>query len=286
MPLLAFATAHTIPDLTADDQLAVQALAQHDIQVLPAVWNDPAVDWHAFDAVVVRSCWDYHLQHRAFATWIDTVEQAGVPCWNLPATLRWNMEKTYLQQLSEHGIVVPFTIWAARGDSIDLPTVLAQHELSRAVVKPTISATAFQTFTTTPASAATDNAAAAAILQQSGLMVQRFVSHVTSAGEWSLMFFNKQYSHAVIKRPKAGDFRVQSDFGGTSEAAQPPAALITQAQHVVDTVAAPLLYARVDGVDVDGTFVLMELELIEPFLFLSKAPHAAARFAAAVATLL
>jgi len=282
MPTLAFATAHKEANLTSDDYLAVNVLAQRGVVVHPAVWNDPQVDWQIFDAVVVRSCWDYHLQPQAFRQWIDDVTRMDVPLWNQPQTLRWNMDKTYLRDLAQRGIVVPSTVWIEPGSSVNLVTLLQEQRWERAVIKPTISATAHHTFITTPEHATTDNAQAAHVLQQSGLIVQEFVPEVVAGGEWSLMFFAKRYSHAVLKRPRDGDFRVQSDFGGTTEAAQPAPHLREQAQRIVNSVAEPLLYARVDGIDRDGMFVLMELELIEPFLFLSTAPRAAAHLASAM----
>jgi hypothetical protein len=110
-------------------------------------------------------------------------------------------------------------------------------------------------------------------------MVQRFVPAGRTGSEWSFMFFDKQYSHAVLKRPKPGDFRVQSDLGGYLDDATPPTALIAQAQRIVGLVEDSLLYARVDGVEGDGEFVLMELEFIDPVLFLVAAPLAPQRFA-------
>lgn len=282
MPTIAFATAHKVSDLTSDDRLAASVLAQRGVTVRPAVWNDPEIDWQMFDAVVVRSCWDYHLQPHAFAQWIEDVERVGIPLWNQPQTLRWNIDKTYLRDLAQRGILTPPSVWIERSSSVDLVKLLHEHQWESAVIKPTISATAHRTFITTPQRATTDNAQATDVLQQSGLIVQQFVPEVLTEGEWSLMFFAKRYSHAVLKRPKRGDFRVQSDFGGTTEAAQPAPHLIEQAQRIVNSVAEPLLYARVDGVDRDGTFMLMELELIEPFLFLSTAPRAATHFADAI----
>jgi glutathione synthase/RimK-type ligase-like ATP-grasp enzyme len=285
MPTIAFVTARSVPNLTSDDRRVADLLAQQGIRAYAVVWNDPAIEWHMFDCVVVRSCWDYHHQPQAFAAWIAAMEQQGIPVWNQPATLRWNMDKTYLRQLAEQGIAIAPTVWVEHSATIDLAAVLAEQAWTRAVVKPTVSATAFQTWVTSPERAQADTVAARSMLQRSGLMVQQFVREVTTEGEWSLIFFGKQYSHAVLKQPKHGDFRVQADFGGTMAAAQPAPYLIEQAQQIVDTVAEPLLYARVDGVDVGGTWMLMELELIEPFLFLSAAPRAAERFAETLRTL-
>jgi hypothetical protein len=108
---------------------------------------------------------------------------------------------------------------------------------------------------------------------------------VVTADEWSFVFFQKQYSHAVLKNAKAGDFRVQDDFGGTVELVSPDKALIEQAQQIVTGIKSPLLFARVDGIEIGGQLVLMEVELIEPFLFLQSEPLAIERFARAILTM-
>jgi hypothetical protein len=117
------------------------------------------------------------------------------------------------------------------------------------------------------------------------MMVQRFINEVLTIGEWSLLFFNNEFSHAVIKLPKVGDFRVQEDFGGSSEAAIPPPQLVEDARHILSLIDEPLLFARVDGVEIDGRLCLMELELIEPFLFLGYDPAAPRRLAEAIVSL-
>jgi len=116
----------------------------------------------------------------------------------------------------------------------------------------------------------------------SGVMLQKFMDSISTEGEWSLIFFGGQFSHAVLKRPRTGDFRVQNDFGGTSELADSPPHLLASAIRAVEAVDATL-YARVDGVVDEGQFRLMELELIEPMLFLADHPQAPGRFTAAVA---
>ena len=115
-------------------------------------------------------------------------------------------------------------------------------------------------------------------------MIQKFVAEIQTKGEWSFVFFDKKFSHAVLKRAKAGDFRVQNYFGGTVETdLQPPPDLIDQAKTIVENVSEDLLYARVDGVEIDGELCSMELELIEPALFLENNKFAAQRFASAIA---
>jgi hypothetical protein len=196
------------------------------------------------------------------------------------------MNKKYLQELATRGVIIPPTIWLEAGTCADLHAILKENDLKHAVIKPTISATAWQTWRASLATAPNDQPRLDDILRHSGAMIQKFVDEITSIGEWSLLFFAGEYSHAALKRPQAGDFRVQDDFGGTSLSLAPPPELIKQAEAILRLVDQPLLYARVDGVDIGGKFTLIELELIEPHLFLqldSAAPH---RFAEAIAALL
>jgi glutathione synthase/RimK-type ligase-like ATP-grasp enzyme len=154
------------------------------------------------------------------------------------------------------------------------------------VVKPLVSASAWRTFVTETGTAVVDERAWRELLGGSDGMVQEFIPEVQTAGEWSLIFFGGAFSHAVLKRPRAGDFRVQAELGGTAVLAEPPGALLDGARKVLALVEEPLLFARVDGVERNGGFLLMELELIEPQLFLGADVGAPARFADAIVAVL
>jgi glutathione synthase/RimK-type ligase-like ATP-grasp enzyme len=280
---IAFATSADYPELTPDDHLAVEALATAGVSVRAAIWDDPGVRWDAFDAVVVRSCWNYHLRPGEFLEWLAAVEATGVPLFNAPGTVRWNLDKSYLADLARDGIAVPPTVWLERGSEVDLGGLLVERGWKRAVVKPAISASAYETWTTSPARAAADAPRLRALLDRSTVMLQPFLDEVCTGGEWSLIFFDGAYSHSVLKRPAAGDFRVQSELGGSHEAAEPPARLVEAAKRTLEAAPGRSLYARVDGVDSNGDLLLMELELIDPVLFFALDPAAPSRFARALA---
>jgi len=282
MKKIAFATYPKAPNLTADDALAIAPLKQFNIDVTPAIWNDPAVNWKQFDAVIVRSCWDYHRQPRQFRQWLDHLQARQVTLWNPAEVICWNMNKKYLQDLAAKGVAIPPTIWLETESSANLFSLLQESHFAQAVIKPMISATAYQTYRTAPATARDDQPRLDEILRHSGVMLQKFVDEITTAGEWSLLFFAGKFSHAVLKRPRDGDFRVQADFGGTYHQLPPPPELIKQAEVILRLIDQPLLYARVDGVDINGQFTLIELELIEPQLFLQMADAAPRRFAEAI----
>jgi glutathione synthase/RimK-type ligase-like ATP-grasp enzyme len=285
MPRVALATSSKYPALTDDDRLLLTPLAQRNIQADPAIWNDPSRNWSSYDAVVVRSCWDYHLQPEKFLRWIANLEALNVPPFNSAGVIRWNANKTYLRDLEAKGIAVVPTLWPEHGERVSLDDALREMAWPMAVVKPRISATAYRTQLVRPQDVISAQALFDDLCRGPGVMVQKFMDGVAYEGEWSLMFFGGAFSHAVIKRPKPGDFRVQNDFGGTAQPADPPPHVLAAATQVVESVDATL-YARVDGVIDEGRFRLMELELIEPALFLSEHHAAPARFAEAISQVL
>jgi glutathione synthase/RimK-type ligase-like ATP-grasp enzyme len=245
------------------------------------VWSDRSVSWQEADGILIRSCWDYHLRLNEFLGWITAREQAGARMWNPPAMLRGNADKIYLRELELKGVPIVPTLWPEAG--FRLQQELRGRGWKQAVVKPRVSATAHRTVLTTTEEATNAQALVDDLLRGPGVMVQKFLEEVGTRGEWSLIFFAGQFSHAVIKTPKAGDFRVQHDFGGSEGIAEAPNSLIQAASRVIAAVESTPLYARVDGVESGGQFLLMELELIEPALFLRLAEHSAERFAEAIA---
>jgi len=285
MPRIALATASKYPDLTDDDRHLLAPLAQRNIQADPAIWTDASRNWASYDAVIVRSCWDYHLQPEKFLHWVSHLEELKVPVFNCADIIRQNANKTYLRELEAKGIAIVPTLWAEPGQQISLNDQLRELAWPQAVVKPRISATAYRTQLVTSENASSAQALFDDLRQGSGVMVQKFMDSIATEGEWSLMFFAGEFSHAVIKRPKPGDFRVQNDFGGTAQPAYPPPNVLAAATRAVESVDATL-YARVDGVIDQGQFRLMELELIEPAVFLSVHQAAPARFAEAISQVL
>lgn len=286
---VALVTYARAPELTADDRLLVDALAARGTTAAAALWDDPHVDWGAHDAVVLRSCWDYHLRLDEFLGWVDGVERAGAPMFNPPSVVRWNARKTYLRALDAAGVPTVPTRWVDPGETTSLAAVLDETGWERAVVKPSVSASAYETWSTTREHAPADEPRFRALAARGPVLVQRFVREVIEAGEWSLIFFGGSgvdaFSHAVVKRPRDGDFRVQPEHGGGSTPAHPDARLVAEASAALrcaEEGAGPILYARVDGCVVDGRFVTMELELLEPSLFLGTRPGAADRLADAL----
>ena len=282
MTRVALATYRDLPHLNEDDRLLQSALGALGIEAAPAVWDSAEERWADYRAVLVRSCWDYHRRLDEFLAWFAMLERAGTAVWNPAPLLRWNAHKRYLRDLAARGVPVVPTRWLRRGEQVRLAEVLAELGWGDAVVKPAVSASASGTWRTSPTSAAHDQARLDALLAAGDAMVQPLVPVVAASGEWSLVFFGGRFSHAVLKRPAAGDYRVQWEFGGSAVRADPGEHLVADAKRALAAAPDKALYARVDGVEQGGRLVLMELELIEPHLFLAWSAPAAARLAAAV----
>jgi glutathione synthase/RimK-type ligase-like ATP-grasp enzyme len=284
-PTIALATCCRLPDLHPDDRLLATALDEVGFACRPLVWDSSEQDLAGVSAVIIRSCWDYHLHPEQFLAWAEGLAGRGVQLLNPAATLRWNHDKRYLRELQSRGVAIPQTAWFEPGSSAILQRVLEDRGWDKAVLKPAVSATAWNTFVVTVDSAPCLQSKFDEVLASGAAMVQRFIQEVITAGEWSFVFFDRQFSHAILKRPQNGDFRVQTEFGGTIDwKIQPSPALIEQASTILDRVTVSWLYARVDAIEVAGHLCLGELELIEPALFLDASSAAAALFARAVAT--
>ena len=277
------ATCRAVPDLSADDRALAELIRDRGFDVRPLIWDDPNPVFHDTAAVVVRSCWDYHLKHQDFLHWTESLEKKGVTICNSSALIDWNHDKRYLLELQSAGIQIPPTLWLERGSNAQLKRIMSQAGWSDVVVKPSVSATSWRTFCVSFDQAAEFQSEFEKLLLQGRTMVQKFIPEVQTQGEWSFIFFDRQFSHAVLKRASADDFRVQDEFGGSVDwQATPTGNLISQAKAALDSVKGEPLYARVDGVELGGELCLMELELIEPALFLQRTNRAIERFAEAI----
>lgn len=286
MKRIGFATQASAPEGSPDDFRAAPLLAAAGYEVVPVVWEAllsvEALAAEKLSAVVIRSCWDYHLKTQAFLDWVRLVAATGLPVLNSSAITCWNMDKHYLRELSEKGVSIPRTVWLETGSQGSLASVLELHHFDAVVVKPCVSLGAFQTWRSSRAEAAAHEADFQTLVAERAIMVQEFMPEILMEGEVSLLFFGGEFSHAVRKRARSGEFRIQQHFGGVASRFEPTPTLLKQARQVLETVGEPLTFARVDGVEVNGELKLMELELIDPYLFLELDAESPARFARAV----
>jgi glutathione synthase/RimK-type ligase-like ATP-grasp enzyme len=277
-----FATCEQQPLITADDQILADALATRGVEAVPIPWTE--IDPYALlDAppIVLRSTWDYHRMPTMFLAWLDALKDSQRLTMNPPAVARDNVDKIYLQALERAGIAIPKARWLDRVDNEAIDRAMRDEEWRRAVLKPRIAATAYGTFLISQGQALSEDDLSPA--RSSGALLQEVVPEIVARGETSIVYAAGNFSHAVIKRARDGEFRVQKDFGGRVAVADPSPSLLSFAASVMTHVPDHCLYARVDVVESARGPLLMELELIEPELYFLIVPEAAARMAHLIA---
>ncbi|HEU5106068.1 MAG TPA: hypothetical protein VFU11_09520 [Solirubrobacterales bacterium] len=279
-PRIAIATCAAYEELKVDDRLLGEALESRGAEAVPVVWDGAQPRWQDTDLCLVRSTWDYHDKHEEFLAWTQEVAQATT-LHNPADVIAWNSAKTYLRELGERGVPTVPTVWVDRGSGTDVEEILTREDWPEVVIKPVVDLGA-KNLHRVRAGAGAAGDALAAVLARSDGMVQPFLPSLEAEGELSLVFIDGAFSHAVRKVPAAGDFRVQSIWGGKAEATTPAADCLELAERAIAHLTEPPLYARVDLVaGADGSLLLIELELIEPNLYMGEHPRAAAALAEA-----
>jgi hypothetical protein len=270
-----------LPEPDVDESLLFDALRSRGVDAHVAAWDDDAVDWRA-DACVIRSTWNYHLHRDAFVAWSERVAKT-TPLFNPTRIVAWNSDKSYLRALEVAGIAIAPTAWIDRGASTTLRATMDARGWDDAVIKPRVSAASFSTVRARR-DGLEDGVDAgerhlARMLSERDMMVQRYVRSVEGHGERSVVFIDGALTHAVRKSPRfsGGSEHVESMPIEDDERAF--------AERVLAHVGTrDLLYARIDVARDDaGAPLVMELELVEPSLFLSQSRVALDRFAAAIA---
>ncbi len=262
---------HAIPD----DHLLFEPMGKAGWQVKEVPWNAVDVDWKSHHCAVLRSTWDYTTHIEDFLQMTDQIEQSGCKLFNPPKIVRWNGRKTYLGDLASQGISVVPTQYKVSREQIS--EFFESFETETLVVKPIVGAKSSHIVLVHR----NDPASYAKLPRnlQSDYFVQPFIGEIKRSGEMSMIFFGKRFSHAVLKKPSEMDFRTQAEYGAMISRCVPSQRQIEMAQEILNCVEEDLLYARVDVVPQDrGGFVLMELELIEPSLFLTYAPESVEHF--------
>lgn len=274
MKTIAIATCDGQPNLTPSDASITALLEKESVMVHAVPWTKP-INWQDFAMVLIRSPWDYHLRYQEFLAWLSALEKNGVTVWNTPDTIRWNSDKSYLTSLPKIIPVVP-TILVDNAQNIP-----ESSPWEHIVVKPSVGASSHGIKHFTGSDTKTWRLYVTRLLQERAVLLQQYLPQIEQ-GEYSFMFFDKKFSHAVIKTPARGDFRVQPEFGGTVKAVFPALPMVQSVQKILDIFPDSLLYARVDGLLIDNVFTLMEIELCEPELFLDIDHGAPKRFVEAI----
>ncbi len=280
---IAIATCAAYPELKEDDELLCEALRRRGCEAASVVWDEEGTDWAEFGLCVVRSTWDYHDKYDEFLAWTRRVE-AATALRNPADLIAWSSDKRYLRELADAGVPTVPTLWVERGSEPDLAGMLSARGWEEAVIKPVVDLGAKNLHRVRAADA---QDALATVLYRQQAMVQPFLPSLEAEGELSLIYIDGKLSHTVRKHPATGDFRVQSIWGGTVAPAEPEPRHVEVAERALGQLDEAPLYARVDLVtDLEGHPALIELELIEPNLYLSTDPAAAERLAEATVRLL
>lgn len=278
----AYLTMASPGDYVTDYDVSFPAMAARGWQVATVSWRDPTIEWNEFDAVYICTPWDYPDHLEQFIDVLARIEQSQAHLVNALSLVRWNLQKTYLRDLEERGAAIVPSLWCDDFEAVAMSGWFKSLGSDTLVIKPVVGVNATDTYVLhEPVDAALVTTLAGRFSDRP-FFVQPFAHKIRSEGEYSLFFFSGQYSHAILKTPRPGDFRVQEEHGAHVRGITAPVALIETAEQVLSLVEPQPVYVRVDFVrGNDGAYWLMELELIEPSLYLRMDDGAAARFAAA-----
>lgn len=278
MLTLGLLTCQRLPNLSDSDQSLIPIFKEHGINAEAIIWNAPSIDWTRYDGLIIRNTWDYYTQSERFISWLKTIRDYRIPLFNSVDVVLGNMHKFYLRDFERNGVTVIPTLFSDRNSPISLQ-LLKDRQWSNVVVKPAVSAGSYQTAIHSVTDLTEEGFNT--LISENDWLIQPFVPEIKD-GELSLIFFNGKYSHGVIKKPREGDFRVQKQYGGLYQSFDPDAELLQVADSIIQQIRQPLLFARVDGVMINDKFHLMELELIEPDLYLEFGTDIKKRFVACV----
>jgi glutathione synthase/RimK-type ligase-like ATP-grasp enzyme len=269
---LRIATCRPLPEADPDEELLLAALAQRGVQARMVDWRDGEERWDAAVPTVMRSTWDYHHHAAEFLEWLDRAARTA-PLWNPPRIARWNMHKSYLLDLDRRGCAIVPTELVARGARRPLADVLDARGWTDAVLKPAVGAASHGALRVRRDEVASGEAHLHDLCSRGDVLVQGYMPAVETSGERAIVWVDGELTHAVRKTPR---------FSGQEERVSSAVAIAPDernlARRALEPFARELLYARVDVVrDEDGVPRIMELELIEPSLFLAQYPPALER---------
>ena len=220
-----------------EDALLSQLLEEMDISHELLAWSDPDVDWSRFTHILIKSTWDYFDYYPEFLAWLDQLEALGTSVLNPVATLRWNSSKNYLLELKAKGYPCVAGQILPKGTATTLEALHNALGFETLVVKPLVSGGAKNTLKVTRGAGKELEDKIASLLQEEDFLVQPYIPEIVAVGEYSLIFFNGVFSHAVLKSPAVDDFRVQHYYGGTIQEITPDSKMLASAQALVTSFA-------------------------------------------------
>lgn len=281
-------TSDYINNVLLEDRLVLEALQNEGLNATRKSWDDPNFDWSSTRFALFRTTWDYFDRYQEFSKWFQ-MASGQAQFINSEQLINWNIDKHYLMDLAKSGVRIPKTCLVEKGADVTLKAAFNQavqennFRKDLFVLKPCVSGAARHTYKINSAEIDNFESIFNGLIAEEAMMLQEFQDHIVSEGEISMMLFNGEFTHAVLKIAKPGDFRVQDDFGGSVHEYIPSDAQIAFAQKVVQSAPELPLYARVDLFkDNEGEWALAELEIFEPELWFRRNPKAASTLAKAI----
>src|SRR5690606_19136389 len=277
-----------IENVLLEDRFVLEALQKLGLKVARKSWDDPDFDWTGTKYALFRTTWDYFDRFGEFSQWLEKTATL-TQFINSDRLITWNMDKHYLMDLANAGIAIPGTHFVEKGTNISLEAAFSRaaqeqgFQKSDFVLKPCVSGAARHTYKIRKEDIAAHGPRFRELIARQAMMIQEFQEHIVSEGEFSLVVLDGSFSHAVLKRAKKGDFRVQDDHGGSVHPHSADPDQIEFAERVVKACPEHPVYARVDIFrDNDGNWALAELEIFEPELWFRLRPEAANILAKAI----
>lgn len=268
-----------ISNVLREDELVINALKEKNLSVVKKDWNDSIFDWETTRSILFRSTWDYFDKFELFKKWFNKTKNKCLMI-NSTETIEWNIDKHYLLDLQEHQIPIPNSEFIKRGSSIDLSLLMQKKNWNEIVVKPTISGAAKNTYRLKKEEIIQFGPKWEKLIYEEDFIVQEFQNNVISEGEVAMIVIGGKFTHAVLKKAKEGDFRVQDDFGGSIAIYNPSEEMVKLAEKCTRILTPIPSYARVDIIwDNLMDLAVSELELIEPELWFRLNPNAAQKLA-------
>lgn len=267
-----------LEDLFSYDSMLFEPLRNAGWLAEEVSWRKTDVDWNVYDVVVIRTTWDYQSDVESFMACLQDIETSTAQLQNSLKIVEWNISKNYLKDLQNQGINIVPTLWF---DSFSLAEVQAgftYFDTAQIVLKPLVSAGADHTYRLTPENLIKQADQLKTVFSEREFMLQPFLNGIIEEGEYSLFYFSGHYSHAILKQPKSGDFRVQEEHGGQLTSVQPCEDMLTAARHSLAALPEDVLYARIDLVRHNNEFAVIEIELIEPSLYFNMDANSPQRF--------
>ncbi|HEX9387443.1 MAG TPA: hypothetical protein VF918_14060 [Anaerolineales bacterium] len=273
-----------LDELFEEDNLLLHGFEAQGFQAEPVIWNDPKIDWDQFDIALIRSTWDYLDEQEQFLQVLSKIDDSSCRLFNPVAAVRWNIDKHYLFDLEKWGVRIIPTVLASNIEPSTLSRLFAHQPVQTVILKPTIGLGGSHSHRVALDELNTRLTALRTNQPHQEYLIQPFIESIVTKGEWSFIYFNRQLSHVLLKKPAPNDYRVQGIYGGTIQPAEPLAQDLSKAEAVIAKLPFDILYARLDFVRVDGHLSVIEVELIEPIFSFNLVPESIGRLVNATRT--